>query len=78
MLTRHIVTLREETADDLKEDYFIPVLWIHLEELIVAFEFENQACRLMKRVDGCHYYFTLHWIASNLGLWAFSIARGLR
>ena len=51
MLARHIVTLREETTDDLKEDYFIPVLWIHLEELIVAFEFENQACRLMKRVD---------------------------
>ena len=48
MLTCHIITLLEETTDDLKEYYFIPVLWIHLEKLIITFELQDKACRLMK------------------------------
>ena len=37
MLSRHVVTFEEETADHLKQDDFVTIVGVHLEELIVAF-----------------------------------------
>ena len=60
MGSAHVFTLKEQASNDLEEDYLLAILWKHLQKLIVAFEFEDQASHLMKGVDRCQDDFALH------------------
>ena len=43
----HAITFEKEASDDLEKDDFLLVLRIHLQEIVVALEFQDQASHLV-------------------------------
>ena len=51
MFTLQVFTLEEETSDDLNQNDLVSVLAELFQEVIVAFELQNDACHGMARVN---------------------------
>ena len=65
VLAHHIVTFEEKAANDLEQDHFFAVLWVYLQEVVVAPQLKDQASHLMERVNGSQYYLALELLVIN-------------